>query len=320
MASFADLFNPAFLMFLGILVLVVALLVVYFESKMRDQNHKISSMLSLVSTLAEDINGVKIGLNHLAIRERGPNITLKENLENNQVLSTNELIQVSDDEVSDDDDNVSDDDDNVSDDDDNVSDEDNDDDDNDIDTDNDDDDDDDEIKIKDNVGLINIIDFESDDESVDNEIKVIKLQVSNEPDENAELLYEEASNLSSNEETEEGLTLNCIEEDKQELLLVNPSSISSSSIPSSSIPSSSIPSSSIPSSSIPSSSIPFSTDLKTISINLGEDNNAESEINIDYKKVQLTKLRSIVVEKGLTNNVEALKLKKFELLKLLGVE
>ena len=68
MASLADLFNPTFLMFLGILVLVVALLVVYFESKMREQNHKITSMLSLVSTLAEDMTGMKIGLNHLAIR------------------------------------------------------------------------------------------------------------------------------------------------------------------------------------------------------------------------------------------------------------
>ena len=65
MASLADLFNPTFLMFLGILVLVVALLVVYFESKMREQNHKIFSMLSLVSTLAEDINSMKMGLNHL---------------------------------------------------------------------------------------------------------------------------------------------------------------------------------------------------------------------------------------------------------------
>jgi cell division protein FtsL len=67
MASLADLFNPTFLMFLGILVLVVAMLVVYFESKMREQNHKITSMLSLVSTLAEDMTGMKMGLNHLAI-------------------------------------------------------------------------------------------------------------------------------------------------------------------------------------------------------------------------------------------------------------
>jgi hypothetical protein len=45
MAALADLFSPTFLMFLGILVLIVALMVVYFESKMRDQNHKIASML-----------------------------------------------------------------------------------------------------------------------------------------------------------------------------------------------------------------------------------------------------------------------------------
>ena len=70
-----DLFNPTFFMFLGILVLVVALVVVYFESKSREQNHKIASMLSLVSTLAEDMNGVKMGLNHLAMtRVNAPNL------------------------------------------------------------------------------------------------------------------------------------------------------------------------------------------------------------------------------------------------------
>ena len=60
MPSLTDLFNPTFLMFLGILVLVVALLVVYFETKFREQNHKISSMLSLVSSLAEEVNGSKM--------------------------------------------------------------------------------------------------------------------------------------------------------------------------------------------------------------------------------------------------------------------
>ena len=52
MASLTDLFSLPFLMFLGILVLVVALVVVYFESKFREQNHKIASMFSIVSTLA----------------------------------------------------------------------------------------------------------------------------------------------------------------------------------------------------------------------------------------------------------------------------
>ena len=68
MASLTDLFNPTFLMFLGILVLVVALLVVYFETKFREQNHKISSMLSLVSSLAEELNGTKMVVQHLTMR------------------------------------------------------------------------------------------------------------------------------------------------------------------------------------------------------------------------------------------------------------
>ena len=58
MASFIDLFNPSFFMFLGILVLVVAVIVIFFESRLREQNHKISSMLSIISTLAEDINTI----------------------------------------------------------------------------------------------------------------------------------------------------------------------------------------------------------------------------------------------------------------------
>ena len=57
------------------------------------------------------------------------------------------------------------------------------------------------------------------------------------------------------------------------------------------------------------------SDLKTISINL-----EESTEKIDYKKLQLPKLKSIVVEKKLATSSDASKLKKAELLKLLGVE
>jgi hypothetical protein len=55
-------------------------------------------------------------------------------------------------------------------------------------------------------------------------------------------------------------------------------------------------------------------DLKKISINLEEPHN----LTMDYKKLSLTKLRSVVSEKSLSN--DASKLKKNELLKLLGVE
>ena len=56
------------------------------------------------------------------------------------------------------------------------------------------------------------------------------------------------------------------------------------------------------------------SDLKTISINL-EDPHPDS---LDYKKLSLPKLRSIVSDKGLAS--DASKLKKNELLKLLGAE
>jgi hypothetical protein len=107
MASLTDLFNPTFFMFLGILVLAVALIVGIFESKIRDQNHKIASMLSLVSTLAEDMNGVKMGLNHLAITRVGGSIPQNFQTPLEQSNTTfiskeeNNLIAVSDDEESD---------------------------------------------------------------------------------------------------------------------------------------------------------------------------------------------------------------------------
>ena len=59
MPSLVDIFNPSFFIFLGILVLVAALLVVYFESKMRDQNHKMASMLNLITCMADEMNAIK---------------------------------------------------------------------------------------------------------------------------------------------------------------------------------------------------------------------------------------------------------------------
>ena len=51
--------NSMLFIILGIFVLAIALLVVYIESKSREQNHKIGSMLSLVSSLAEELNSIK---------------------------------------------------------------------------------------------------------------------------------------------------------------------------------------------------------------------------------------------------------------------
>ena len=264
MPSLTDLFNPTFLMFLGILVLVVALLVVYFESKMREQNHKIASMLSLVSTLAEDMNGVKMGINHIALRGgQHLSVPLRENLGNIELVSDN-LIEVSDGEESEDDEEY------------------------------------DENEDSESSNS----DSDSDSEEDEEDIKIVKLQVSNEDLDDDES-YEEPNNLEFDidEELDADLVPEVTNDYVEEVLElkydVQPESEQEQILEELTMPSLS--------------------DLKTISINLGEEQE-QSEDNIDYKKLQLAKLRSIVVEKGLTNNSDASKLKKPELLKLLGAE
>jgi len=280
MASLVDLFSPTFLMFLGILLLVVALIVVYFESRMREQNHKIASMLSLVSTLAEDVNGIKIGLNHFAMNMSGG--TIQKPLE--QSKEDSKLIEVSDDEKSDTDSDDSDDDDEADDEKSSI----------------------DEYEYTDKTDYLDKV---LDD--AENDVKVFKLNISNEDDEldfeenncleelevqssDAESISSKKSKLSSSfvknilslqyDETsdnddEKKNDYEKKNDDEQEIII-------------------------------------SSSDLKTININL-EDSQQE---NVDYKKLQLPRLRGIVVEKGITSTLDATKLKKPELLKLLGVE
>ena len=264
MASLADLFNPTFLMFLGILVLVVALMVVYFESKMRDQNHKIASMLSLVSTLAEDMNGVKMGLNQLAVTRMGGSFpqNFEQPLEKSRVPFNQEtkLIEVSDGEDDDEDDD-DDYDDDIDEDDDNESD-----------------------------------DNESDEESNHDVVKVFKIDM------NSQNQYEDS--LSGN-----NLELDDLDEELDELddELSEVQSLSSKSSKLSNKLEETVYGETLQE--------PLNiSDLKTISINL-EDPHPDS---LDYKKLSLPKLRSIVSEKGLAT--DASKLKKNELLKLLGAE
>jgi hypothetical protein len=284
MVSLADLFNPSFFIILGIVTLLIALVVVYFESKMREQNHKIASMLSLVSTLAEDMNGVKMGLNHLAITtvNGGGQRNISQNAPfQSQNLGTYRveeikpnLIEVSDDESDEDD----------------------------VEEEIIDESELEEIEDDDNNDYEDDTASESDDEDNEN-IKVIKLNISDNAEDDGIDSYE-ANNLDfdpeedlevledldeipeiSKEYTEELLSLKYDDEKTEEPLVE--------------------------------SVVQQASELKTISINLGDEIHSE---HIEYKKLQLPKLRSIAVEKGLTSSSEAQKLKKPDLLKLLGAE
>jgi cobalamin biosynthesis protein CobT len=56
MAGITEIFTPSFAFSLAICLLLTGLIAVYFTQKVAEQNHKMTSMLELVSTLANEVN------------------------------------------------------------------------------------------------------------------------------------------------------------------------------------------------------------------------------------------------------------------------
>lgn len=288
MSSLSDLLNPSFFITLGIVVLFIALVVVYFESKIREQNHKIASMLSLVSTMAEEMNGMKMVFTSYG-RPTFPMENEKGMPENYAPFSADlgisnpltTLIEVSDDDS----DNDSDDDNSE-----NSSDGESSDDINDI------DDDSQTLELEEQSETMSLND--------DNNVKVIKLNINeNAFEDDDETSYNNEHNLdcdlANNDDLDDLQDISSepkiSEEYTAEILNLkydNPVEEETPTAP---------------------------AEFKTVSIDLGEEHHHEPE-HIDFKKLQLPKLRSIAIEKGLSSATEANKLKKPELLKLLGVE
>ena len=249
MTILAELFNPSFFMLLAILLLVASMFIIYYESKMREQNHTINSMLSLVSTLAEDMENVKFGLNQMAIRYSQPSsndIDIEEILETSKIIPNYNLIEVSDDESDDDDDESNDDE-----------------------SDNDESDNDD-AEFNDSS--------ESDDESECN-IKVLKLNILNEADlEECEMTP--TYDLDESKDDDKYV-------DKLDVIIESALQSMGDELPS-------------------------SDELKTIAIDLGEE-------QVDYSKIPISKLKKIAVEKGVATTENVSKLKKQDLINLIEV-
>ena len=234
--------NYTSLLFLGVLVLVCALLFVYFENKAREQNHKISSMLSIVSSLTEEIHSIRRQMQGGGVIKQ--NTVHYENVDDDvNDDDDDDLVSVSDD----DDDEEELDDSCVSDDEDDV----------------DDEDDDDENDIM-NTNVIEI----GDNVKILTLLQPIEL-VSDEEDDNTEF---DADDVLDVEE------LDSSDDDKEEQKSTN-------------------------------DDVKI-FDLKSIHL--------EESATIDYKKLSVGKLKTIVAEKGLASDTS--KLKKQELLKLLNAE
>ena len=310
MPSLADLFNPSFLMFLGILVLVAALLVVYFETKNREQTHKITSMFSLVSSLAEEVNNIKMNLTQISLQQNGGFLNKDLNnmvnsfdlpngvFRNNDNKNNNNLISVSDDDNNSNSDSDSD-------------------------SENSESDDENDLESINSSNSNNDENYENDEDdnlSNDNhnDVKILKLNIqtstnilqeeSDTPDldyhnevdglEELDDFDELNDELSESQSVSSKISINVDDNNLENQLINTLDDNLNSNLDSNNTEVLDI----------------SSSDFKTININL-EDSTTE---NIDYKKLSIPKLRSIVAEKKLSSDTS--KLKKPELLKLLGVE
>lgn len=262
--ALADIFNPTFFLILGIVMLLLGLLVIYFETKLRDQNHKISSMVSLVSAMAEEIRGRKPNSFPMQQSSSFPIENVNSLFSMNSMMNNSSLIPVSDNEEDDEEEEEDDDDDD------------------DDETDNDEDNDDEDH------------DYEPDEDQQDNNSEKTRFITTNEIiniGENEEKInifnseYDDENDLEDIDELND--LVNELEEPNFHTDVINIKEVGNN--------------------------FDF---LKTIHIaNLEEETNTNK---LDYKKYSLNKLRNIVVEKGLVT--DSSKLKKPDLLKLLGIE
>lgn len=239
--TLTELFNPSFFMFLGILLLSLSFLIFYFENKIREQNHKINSMFSLVSSITEELNNANMRIHYIM---NGPNQNI--NTPDNNIHSVSILpntntysnkIEVSDDEEDEDEDDEEDEDE----DDDEDEDEEDEDEDEDEDVDEEDDEEQEKNQDLDIQNLEELSDLGEEDPNL-NETKILNME--NEP------LYSKDENLSN--------------------------------------------------------------DLKSIHISL------DQILPSDYKKLSVTQLKNLVIQKGLANLEEVNKMKKGDMFKLLS--
>jgi hypothetical protein len=107
MNQIKDIFNTQFFVILGVVLLLVTCLVLYVEQKFKAYDHKMSSMLSLVSSLAEEMDIFKNNSNHSGGQPVKQNEIQTEINNLNTDLEESKLIDVSDEEDNEDSDSDS---------------------------------------------------------------------------------------------------------------------------------------------------------------------------------------------------------------------
>jgi hypothetical protein len=266
---FFDIFSTSFLFSIAIIIILIGAIFAYVSYRIGEQDHKLNSMIGLISAMAEDSRYLTNKIHIIQQQLSGQELPVDDKIEYASQLmggAQNELINVSDDE---DDSDCEEDEDEYE----------------------DDEDDENEDESEDNESE----DDENEDEEEEQTYKTINL--SEELDLNIKIPYEEideddksytiANNLAEFENTLEETDIQLSHETKE--TDDNNDFLNNISI----------------------------KELGTGNVHLEEMDDVHLH-KTEYKKMSLNKLRELVVNKGLV--VDSSKLKKNELLKLLGDE
>ena len=309
--ALSDFMSVPVLICLGVTLVLIGLLGIYFSQKMQEQNHKITSMLGLVSTMAEEMNYMRSRLLMGGSMQPMPmHMNTSEHImragqsDTNDVVESENLIEVSDgeDDDSEDSDNSDSDSDSDSDSEDSSS---------------DNDDGDDEIQA--NIKILdNIASIDEDDLLDANNIKIINFdeslnatsqsqsqsqsnteninEIDCDSDSLSDSLSDDGDDDSDGDEDDDnkspirGEKIEILNQSTNDATLFNPELLKM---------------------------IDISATLETSDLEEVKGKDFKSS-NIDYKKLSLNKLRDIVTAKNLSDDPS--KLKKNEMLKLLGSE
>ena len=276
----SEIFSTSFLVSIAVCLILVGGLFAYFNYRFSEQNHKMQSMLGLVSTMAEEMQYFRSKLTNQSVEPNDTsdeansysNVQIIPNFLGGNANSQMSLIEVSDSEEEEEDEEEEEEDEEEEDD-----------------NEDNEDDNEDEDNNEDNNSVEDLNDelseLEELDDDEDTNKKVISIDLGTN---NNDLVIEsEDINLDTNDTNDTNDTIKHInidfasdnDNDNDDLNLEN-----------------------------------MEMSLKSISI----DESVSSKGKEDYKKMSLNKLRDVVCAKGLV--VDASKLKKNELLKLLGDE
>ena len=283
----SNIFSIPLLIYLGITLLIIGFVSVFFMQRLNEQNHKLVSMLTLVSTMAEEINAMRFHFKNANVGGGNGGSSFVEQNQNTSPFSlrnSTDRIAVSDDEYEDDN----------SDDDDNS------------DSDSDSDNDNDHNDKNNGNNEVNLVESVNDAST----IKIINVFGLEELDLHAVDESEESDNddlddqMSSSEDEElneakiKMITTNVVSLLEENAIIEDPDTVE-------------------PKVEVVPDEVILSADfLKTIHI--GEEKLEDKNIDPEnYRKMNIQKLRQIVQEKELS--IDTQKLKKPELLKLLGV-